>query len=94
MVNPIILDRSGNIVTEEGCLSVVEFTAEVKRAQYILLKYQTVSGEKKEEELTDLKAVCVQHEIDHLNGKLFIDRLPPLKRQLVRKKLIKLSKSA
>ena len=93
-VNPVIEAQSGEVVTEEGCLSVIEFTAEVKRAEQITLAYQTLTGEKKREELSGLAAVCVQHEIDHLQGKLFIDHLPPLKRQMVRKKLAKLARSA
>ncbi len=93
-VNPRILESSGEMVTEEGCLSVVEFTAEVKRAQRIRVTYQTLAGEQCTEELQDLAAVCLQHEVDHLNGKLFIDHLPPLKRQMVRKRLTKLQRTA
>jgi peptide deformylase len=93
-VNPRVLEASGELVTEEGCLSVVEFTAEVRRAQRIELEYQTLEGELRRETLEDLGAVCLQHEIDHLNGKLFIDHLPPLKRQMVKKRLVKLARSA
>lgn len=93
-VNPRLLESSGEIVTEEGCLSVTDFTAEVKRAQRIVVAYQTLDGEAREEACEDLAAVCIQHEMDHLAGKLFIDHLPPLKRQMVRKRLAKLAKSA
>lgn len=93
-VNPRLLEHGGEIITEEGCLSVVEFTAEVKRHQWIRVAYQTLEGEEREESFEDLHAVCLQHEMDHLEGKLFIDHLPPLKRQLVRKRLAKLAKSA
>jgi len=93
-VNPRIVEQSGEVITEEGCLSVVEFTAEVKRAQAITLEYETTEGETRQEKMTDLKAVCVQHEIDHLDGKLFIDHLPQLKRQMVKKKLAKIARSA
>ena len=93
-VNPAILEREGELVTEEGCLSVPEFTAEVKRAQRIRLRYQTLEGEPREEALEELAAVCLQHEIDHLKGKLFVDYLPPVKRQLVKKRLMKLAESA
>lgn len=93
-VNPRVLEFQGEIVTDEGCLSVVDFTAEVKRARRIQVAFQTIAGEKREEGFEDLAAVCLQHEIDHLEGKLFIDRLPPLKRQMVRKRLAKLNKSA
>ncbi len=93
-VNPELRQASGEIVTEEGCLSVLDFTAEVKRAQRIVVAFQTLEGEPREEAFAELAAVCLQHEMDHLAGKLFIDRLPPLKRQLVRKRLAKLAQSA
>lgn len=93
-VNPRLLDSEGEVVTEEGCLSVVEFTAEVKRASKITVAYQTLEGEAREETLEDLAAVCLQHEMDHLEGKLFIDHLPLVKRQLVKKRLSKLAQSA
>lgn len=93
-VNPYLLEASGEIVTEEGCLSVTEFTAEVKRARRIVLAYQTLEGEAREETFEDMAAVCLQHEMDHLAGKLFIDHLPPLKRQMVKKRLTKLAQSA
>jgi len=72
----------------------VEFTAEVKRAEKVLLEYETLAGETRQERLEDVKAVCVQHEIDHTNGKLFIDHLPLVKRQMVKKRLAKLARSA
>jgi peptide deformylase len=93
-VNPEILEREGEIVTEEGCLSVPDFTAEVKRAQRIRLRYRTLDGEEREETFEDIGAVCLQHEIDHLDGKLFVDRLPAMKRQMVKKRLTKLARSA
>ena len=93
-INPVIVEQSGETVTEEGCLSVTEFTAQVKRAERVVLAYQDLAGEKHQVALTGLHAVCVQHELDHLEGKLFIDHLPPLKRQMVRKRLAKLARSA
>lgn len=93
-INPRILEAEGEMVTEEGCLSVGDFRAEVKRARKIRLAYQTLSGEPREEVLEDLAAVCLQHEIDHLNGKLFIDHLPPVKREMVKKRLIRLQRTA
>jgi peptide deformylase len=92
-VNPEILEAEGELITEEGCLSVTDFRAEVKRAARVRLRYQTLTGETKEEWLEELGAVCVQHEIDHLNGKLFIDRLPLLKREMVKKRLVKLQRA-
>ena len=93
-INPRILEAEGEVVTEEGCLSVGEFRAEVKRASKIRLTYQTLDGKQHEEVLEDIDAVCLQHEIDHLNGKLFIDHLPPVKREIVKKRLIKLQRTA
>ncbi|MBI4084216.1 MAG: peptide deformylase [Candidatus Lambdaproteobacteria bacterium] len=93
-VNPVITASSGETVSEEGCLSVSEYTAEVRRAAKVALSYQTPAGEARQEEFEGLGAICIQHEIDHLNGLLFIDRLPPLKRQMVRKRLAKLARSA
>jgi peptide deformylase len=93
-VNPSLLASSGEMVTEEGCLSVVDFRAEVKRAGRIRVRYQTLEGKTREEDLDGLAAVCLQHELDHLDGKLFIDRLPALRRQMVRKRLIKTQRTA
>jgi peptide deformylase len=92
-VNPKILQTEGEVVTEEGCLSVVDFRAEVKRAARVRLGYQTLTGEPKEEWMEEMGAVCIQHEIDHLNGKLFIDHLPLLKREMVKKRLIKMARA-
>jgi peptide deformylase len=93
-VNPRILESSGETITEEGCLSVVDFTADIERAAEVLLQYETLQGETRQEQLGGIKAVCVQHEIDHTQGKLFIDRLPLVKRQMVKKRLAKLARSA
>jgi peptide deformylase len=71
----------------EGCLSVPEFSAEVKRSEKLKLQYQDVDGVTKTLSAEGLLAVCIQHEMDHLDGKLFIDRLSPLKKEMVRKKL-------
>lgn len=92
-INPRILDAEGEVVNEEGCLSVGDFRAEVKRASKITLAYQDLEGKSHEDVLEDMTAVCLQHEIDHLNGKLFIDHLPPVKREIVKKRLIKLQRA-
>jgi peptide deformylase len=92
-VNPEILQAEGEIVTEEGCLSVTDFRAEVKRAARVEFAYRTLAGEPKREWLEEIGAVCIQHEIDHLNGKLFIDHLPLLKREMVKKRLIKMQRA-
>jgi len=89
LCNPRVLSAEGEIVTEEGCLSVPEFTAEVKRASSVRVAYETLQGETRETDLQEIAAVCLQHESDHLDGRLFIDHLPPLKQQMVKKRLTK-----
>jgi len=86
LVNPEIIDRSGDIVWEEGCLSVPDYTADVERAARVVLRAQDLDGKAIEEEAEGLRAVCFQHEIDHLDGILFIDRISRLKRSLYVKK--------
>lgn len=93
-INPEIVDRLGEQVHEEGCLSVPGIYANVKRAESITVKAFGVDGEAFEERLEGLHAVCVQHEMDHLVGRLFVDYLTPLKRNMVRKKLEKQRKAA
>ena len=89
LINPVIIHREGSIVWSEGCLSVPEYTADVKRSEKIKIEYQDLDGLKKTLSAEGLQAVCLQHEIDHLDGKLYIDRISPLKRELIQKKLIK-----
>lgn len=93
-INPQILDSSGEQNCEEGCLSVPGVYAEVQRAENIRVKAFDVNGQAFEEALSGLHAICLQHEMDHLQGKLFVDYLSPLKRQMVRKKLEKQKKQA
>jgi peptide deformylase len=88
-INPEILSREGEEVSEEGCLSVPENYAEVKRAAKVRVRWQGTKGEVFEREFDDLLAVCIQHEMDHLDGKLFVDYLSDLKRERIRKKLEK-----
>jgi len=90
LVNPVIVERSGTILWEEGCLSVVDFTAEVRRSAQILLKAWTIDQQELEIEAEGLLAVAMQHEIDHLDGKLFIDRISSLKRDLYRRRINKM----
>jgi len=93
-INPEILSQSGEQNQEEGCLSVPGIYASIKRAEYVTVKAQNTDGIIFEEQLEGLHAVCVQHEMDHLIGRLFVDYLSPLKRNLVRKKLEKQRKVA
>jgi len=85
--NPEIVYREGSITMEEGCLSVPEYAAEVKRSEKIKIEYQDVDGLKKILSAEGLLAVAIQHEMDHLEGRLFIDRLSTIKKEIVRKKL-------
>ena len=88
-INPEILEKDGVTVTEEGCLSVPGYYEEVKRAEHIRLRYLDRDGRETEGEFEGLLAVCIQHEIDHLDGKLFVDYLSEAKRTRIRKKLEK-----
>lgn len=88
-INPEILDREGTETCEEGCLSVPGIYAEVSRAERIRVRAMNRAGEVFEEEVGGMHAICLQHEIDHLDGRLFIDYLSPLKRRMVLKKLEK-----
>ncbi|RYZ71908.1 MAG: peptide deformylase [Proteobacteria bacterium] len=87
--NPEIILREGKTSTKEGCLSVPEFQAEVERSEKVKLRFQNIDGKSEELSADGLLAICIQHELDHLDGKLFIDRLSPLKKEMARKKLIK-----
>jgi peptide deformylase len=88
-VNPAITARSGEQVYQEGCLSVPGIFADVTRSNTITVAALDRHGVPFELQADGLLAVCVQHEMDHLEGKLFVDYLSPLKRELVRKKLAK-----
>jgi len=90
LVNPVISAGEGSIIDEEGCLSVIECTANVKRFRKIHVVAQDVAGEPLEFDAEDRYARIIQHEVDHLLGTLFIDRLSSLKRALYKKKLKKL----
>jgi peptide deformylase len=92
LVNPRIDERDGTIVWEEGCLSVPDFTAPVERARRILLRGWTPEQKEIEIEAEGLLAVALQHELDHLDGQLFLDRLSRLKRDLYKKRQRKLER--
>lgn len=92
LINPEILEKDGEEQKEEGCLSVPGVYETVKRANHIRLRALGRDGIPFEMEADDLLAVCIQHELDHLEGKLFVDYLSSLKRQRIRKKLEKESR--
>ena len=93
-INPQIVNQFGEQNLEEGCLSVPGIYASVKRAENVTVKAQGVDGISFEETLEGLHAVCIQHEVDHLMGRLFVDYLSPLKRNMVKRKLEKQRKVA
>ena len=89
LINPEIIMAEGEVVHEEACLSVLDFSAEVKRSAKIKVRGVDRNGDPVDIEAEDLLAICIQHEIDHLNGVLFIDHISSLKRSLYRKRLKK-----
>lgn len=89
-VNPEIIEASEELATyQEGCLSVPEHFGDVDRPAHITVRYLDYDGAQQTEEMDSLLATCLQHEMDHLNGVLFIDHLSQLKRKMILKKLIK-----
>ena len=93
-INPEIVASEGDQVYQEGCLSVPGIFADVTRANTITVRFVDRNGQAQELETDGLLAVCIQHEMDHLDGKLFVDYLSPLKREMVRKKLAKQRRQA
>jgi len=81
-VNPEIVERGGDVIWNEGCLSVPDFNAEGERAERVVLRALDLEGREIVETASGLRAVCFQHELDHLDGVLFIDRISRLKRNL------------
>ena len=94
LINPEILEAEGEEEMDEGCLSVPGFYEKVRRAEWIRVRAQDQFGETREFEAEGLEAVCIQHEMDHLEGKLFVDYLSGLKRNRIRSKLVKMQKQA
>jgi peptide deformylase len=92
LINPVIAEREGEVVWEEGCLSVPDLTAPVKRARRVLVRAWTPEEREVEVEAEELLAVALQHEIDHLDGTLFLDHLSRLKRDLYRARRKKLER--
>jgi peptide deformylase len=93
LINPEIVDRTGKQLEEEGCLSLPEIREKVSRAEWVKVRAQDVTGKTFEIEGTELLGRCMQHEIDHLDGILFIDRISRLKREMVLRKIKKMQKN-
>ena len=91
-INPEILEATGVLSRDEGCLSVPDVYESVERAEHIRVRALDRDGKEFELEADELLAVCIQHEMDHLDGKLFVDYISPLKRQRLKKKLSKAKK--
>lgn len=89
LINPKIIESTGEETRDEGCLSVPDIYESVKRAEWVKVETLNLEGETVNIEADDLLAVCIQHEMDHLEGKLFVDYLSPLKQQRLKKKLQK-----
>ena len=94
LINPEIIGSEGRASNEEGCLSVPEYYEPVERAARVRVRALDRNGDSVEIEAEGLLAVCIQHEMDHLDGKLFVDYLSELKRSRIRRKLVKKSKRA
>jgi peptide deformylase len=93
LINPEIVTAEGEILYDEACLSVIDFSAEVKRHAMVKVRGFDRRGKPVDVEAEGLMAICLQHEIDHLNGKLFIDHISSLKRALYRRRLQKMLKN-
>lgn len=93
LVNPEIIEQEGTEVSEEGCLSVPGFFEKVERAETVIVSALNRDGDAVELSAEGMLAVCIQHEMDHLSGKLFVDYLSPLKRQRIKKKMEKIHKT-
>jgi peptide deformylase len=89
LINPAIVEKDGVTASEEGCLSVPGYFEEVERAEHIRVRFLDRNGDEQEMEAEGLLAICIQHEMDHLDGKLFVDYLSEAKRLRIRKKLVK-----
>jgi peptide deformylase len=90
LINPEMLSMEGSVVEEEGCLSIPDYVENVKRASKVKIRAQDRSGQAFELEAVGLLAKALQHEIDHLNGMLYVDRLSPLKRNVFRRRYQKM----
>lgn len=91
-INPVIEESHGEIIYQEGCLSLPGIFEDVKRFESIKVAYQDTNGDKQTMQASELLSICIQHENDHLNGVVFIEKLSSLKRNFLRKKLIKAKK--
>ena len=92
-INPVIKEKNGEIIYQEGCLSLPGVFEDVKRFEHVIVEFQNTDGEKHEMDATELLSICIQHENDHLDGIVFLDRLSILKKNFFKKKLAKAKKN-
>jgi len=93
-INPVIVHSEGEVYEEEGCLSVPQYAANVRRHARVIVKGLDLEGNEKTWKAEDLLAIAFQHEIDHLDGVLFVDHLSPLKRDLFQRKMRRMAETA
>jgi len=89
LINPEIIEKDGRQVCEEGCLSVPGVYDKVERAEHVVVRYMDLEGREQTVEATGLLSVCLQHEIDHLEGRVFVEHLSQLKQLRIKNKLAK-----
>jgi len=92
LINPQIIEKNGTTEYEEGCLSVPGVYEKITRYETVTIEYQDISGNILTRECDELLSICVQHELDHLDGKVFVDYLSPLKQNFIKKKMKKLDR--
>jgi len=92
LINPTIIETAGEQNGDEGCLSFPGFFEKVSRANQVLVQFQDVEGKEQRLEVIQLTARCVLHENDHLDGKVFIEKMSPIKRSIIQRKIRKLQK--
>ena len=92
LINPVIVENSGNIAWQEGCLSFPDVYTKVKRYQDITIEYQDLDNKTQQLKAQGLLSICIQHEMDHIDGITFYDRISPLRQKLIKNKLLALQK--
>ena len=92
IINPQVIEKSGEVLNEEGCLSFPDIYVNVNRVELISIKYQDENGTDKQLDADGMLSICIQHEMDHLQGKVFVDYLSSLKRARIRKQLEKIQR--
>lgn len=87
LINPLIIEMEGRVISREGCMSLPDYTATLNRAEKVSIEWHGLRGKKKRRTFTGIEAICIQHELDHLDGKLILDRVTSLKTDLLPRRL-------